>query len=408
MHRFTYLASLVALFLIVSCDGGDPAVDSEPNPGNMSNDRVNITNDESDLGSRVTYLDEEVPIGGGGKAAKSAAFSLRLVAEVSPPVVAGQTLQATSVDLRGNFAIVSYGMRGPDYVGAVDVFNITNARRPVLKSSAVFEDADVNSAAYFDGFVFMAQASGDPTFEFPSVVEVLGLQGHNLILESNNRVGLSSYAGTSVASTGSTVYVTSGNTGGLEVVDPSTWQKDSMVELHDARWVDVDGGKVVVAQGTPGQISVYDEATLGALGTYTFDGANVAESKTTVDVIGGKAFVAAGPGGVQVLSVNTGTLLGSVPRPDPASLGLDPSVVVTNAVSADENLLFISNGEAGVYVAEAAANFTDTGSEVAQNLALLGQLQFDVLQSVNHVAYKNRYLIVAAGLGGLKIVEVRI
>ncbi|NNE47439.1 MAG: hypothetical protein HKN37_12365 [Rhodothermales bacterium] len=373
----------------------------------MSNDRVNITNDEGTLGSRITYHDDDVPISGDPKTGKVAAFSLRLVAAVSPPVVDGQVLQATSVSMRGNFAIVSYGMRGPDYVGAVDVFNITNAKRPVLKSSAVFEDADVNSVAYFDSDVYMAQATGDPTFEYPSVMEVLGLQGFNLILEDNQRVGLSSYAGTGIASTGSAVYATSGNTGGLEVVNPTTWQADQMLELHDARWVDVEGGKIVVAQGTPGQISVFDEATLNPLGTYAFTGADVAESKTTVEVIGGKAFIAAGPGGVQVLSVNTGAVLGSVPRPDPASLGLDPSVVVTNAVSADDDLLFISNGEAGVYVAEGETNFDATGSEAPQNLTLLGQLQFDALQSVNHVAYKNRYLIVAAGLGGLKIVEVR-
>ena len=407
MSRPLVLVSLLLAFMISACKGDGPTAVETDNPGDMSNDRVNITNDEGTLGSRITYHDDDVPISGDPKTGKVAAFSLRLVAAVSPPVVDGQVLQATSVSMRGNFAIVSYGMQGPDYVGAVDVFNITNAKRPVLKSSAVFEDADVNSVAYFDSDVYMAQATGDPTFEYPSVMEVLGLQGFNLILEDNQRVGLSSYAGTGIASTGSAVYATSGNTGGLEVVNPTTWQADQMLELHDARWVDVEGGKIVVAQGTPGQISVFDEATLSPLGTYAFTGADVAESKTTVEVIGGKAFIAAGPGGVQVLSVNTGAVLGSVPRPDPASLGLDPSVVVTNAVSADDDLLFISNGEAGVYVAEGETNFDATGSEAPQNLTLLGQLQFDALQSVNHVAYKNRYLIVAAGLGGLKIVEVQ-
>ena len=51
---------------------------------------------------------------------------------------------------------------------------------------------------------------------------------------------------------------------------------------------------------------------------------------------GGKAFIAAGSGGLQVLSIHSGALVGSVPRPDPAALGLDPSVVVTNAVSLKE------------------------------------------------------------------------
>ncbi len=126
-----------------------------------------------------------------------------------------------------------------------------------------------------------------------------------------------------------------------------------------------------------------------------------------MEVVGGKAFIAAGTGGVQILSVTTGAVVGTVPLPDAAALGLDPSVVVTNAVAVDDDLLFISNGEAGVYVAQGSQPFDQTGSEQQQQITLLGQLQFDNLQSVNHVAFKNNYLIIASGLGGLKTVEVQ-
>jgi hypothetical protein len=145
---------------------------------------------------------------------------------------------------------------------------------------------------------------------------------------------------------------------------------------------------------------------LQLLGQYTFIGADIPESKSTVEVVGGKAFIAAGTGGVQILSVNTGAVVGSVPLPDAAALGLDPSVVVTNAVAVDDDLLFISNGEAGVYVAQGSQPFDQTGSEQQLQITLLGQLQFADLQSVNHVAFKNNYLIIASGLGGLKTVEV--
>ena len=109
---------------------------------------------------------------------------------------------------------------------------------------------------------------------------------------------------------------------------------------------------------------------------------------------------------VQVLSASTGFLVASVPRPNPDSLGLDSSVVVTNAVAVDEDLLFISNGEAGVYLAQGGAFFSTTGSEAAQPITMVGRLRFGNLQSVNHVAYQGRYLIIAAGRGGLKIVQV--
>ncbi len=113
-------------------------------------------------------------------------------------------------------------------------------------------------------------------------------------------------------------------------------------------------------------------------------------------------------GGVQILSVNTGTVVATVPLPDPASLGLDPSVVVTNAVAVDDDLLFISNGEAGVYVAQGSEDLDETGSEEQQQITLLGRLRLDDLQSVNHVAYKEKYLIIGSGLGGLKTVEIKL
>ncbi len=183
-------------------------------------------------------------------------------------------------------------------------------------------------------------------------------------------------------------------------------KEGSSVALHDARWVTVGDGKVVVVQGTPGQIAVFNESNMTPVGTWSFTGADVAESKSTAQVVGGKAFIAAGTGGVQVLSASTGTVVGSVPRPDPAALGLSPSVVVTNAVAVDEDLLFISNGEAGVYLAQGSQFFSATGSETAQTITMRGRLGFGNLQSVNHVAYQGKYLIIAAGLGGLKIVQV--
>jgi hypothetical protein len=167
---------------------------------------------------------------------------------------------------------------------------------------------------------------------------------------------------------------------------------------------------VVVAQGTPGTLSVFAEGefpggSLNLLNTFTFPGADIAESKSTVEIHGGKAFVAAGPSGVQIVCLDNGQVVGSVPRPDPASLGLDPAVVVTNAVSVDGDVMFISNGEAGVYVARGDEDFGSSGCG-QQNITMLGHVRFDDLQSANHVDFKTKWLVVAAGLGGVKVVRV--
>ena len=41
-------------------------------------------------------------------------------------------------------------------------------------------------------------------------------------------------------------------------------------------------------------------------------------------------------------------------------------------------------------------------------LPVIPQLRFASLQSANHVVYRNDYLYVAAGISGIKIVEVEL
>jgi hypothetical protein len=416
------VASVLAFLLFACVDSTGPV-----NPGNQANGRITIVNDAATLATQVTYFDDSIPVDAAGvgypsapahalspsagmvsPAAGSGSLNLKLKTEVASPTVGGQVLQATSVSIVGSLAVVSYNMIGNPYLGAVDVISVNPGGQPTLTSRAVFQNADINGVYVSGANVYVAEATGDTGFQAPAVFEAMQLVGNNLVLNGSRRRGLTSFAGTGVVATATRAYATSGNTGALFVLDPATLAPISTITLHDARWVTVAGGKVVVVQGTPGQISVFNETTLAPVGTFPFKGADIAEAKSTVELAGGKAFIAAGDSGVQVLSASTGLVVGSVPRPNPDSLGLSPAVVVTNAAAVDADLLFISNGEAGVYVAQGSQAFSATGSEVQQTITMLGKLRFANLQSANHVAYSadKKYLIVAAGLGGLKIVQV--
>lgn len=411
------LLGLIALDLSCSDASG---------PGNQANGRIAITNDAGMLASRVTYLNDTIPIDSAGvgypsapvlspgisrsAAASQASNNLILKAQVAPPSIGGQPLQATSVAIVGNLAVVSYNMAGAQYLGGVDVIDITNKNQPVLVSEALFQNTDVSAVTTSGTNVYLAEATGDTGFTSPAVAEVLQLVGNQLVLTGNRRVGLTSFAGTSIA-TGTRVYATSGDSGKLFMIDPALFTVTSSIALHDARWVAVGGGMVAVVQGTPGALAVYNESNMSPVGTWSFKGADIAQSKSQAMIIGGKAFIAAGDSGVQVLNVATGALLASVPRPNPDSLGLSPAVVVSNAVAIDEDLMFISNGEAGVYLAQGSQPFSTSGTGI-QTITMRGKLRFGNLQSVNHVAFvagspgQPGTLIVAAGLGGLKIVQV--
>lgn len=411
------------VLLIAAILAASACYDQALAPGFETDGRISITNDESELDARVTYPLRPVPIEGAAPAAGPTAagparapssVDLTLLSEVLSPTVGGTVVQATSVwATSDNKAVVSYAQVGAQAVGALDYFIQLTNRTPRLKSSLSFSDSDVN-AAFTDGTsVYSAVATTDPAFAEPAVLERVALNGVNFSLDGNVRVPLSSFAATSTTSTGSVVYATSGDGGGVFAFDAGSLALLGQYALDDARWVTWDpaGSRIVVLQGTPGRLAVFEEGqfpggSMTLLNTWTFPGADVAESKSTVEIVGGKAFVAAGPEGVQVVCLDDGQIVGSVPRPDPASLGLDPSVVVTNAVTVQDDLMFISNGEAGVYAAAGAESFETSACDAPQSISVLGRLQFDDLQSVNHVVYRNEYLFIAAGLGGLKVVEV--
>jgi len=325
-------------------------------------------------------------------------------------------LQATSISMKANHAVVSYSMIGPSFLGGIQIFRTFN-EFPFLRSQALFRDTDINAVSVSGQNVYAVGASEPVVFTYPAIMEVIGMEGTKFVLADNNRLGLTSYTGTSVMhdEDNGKVYATSGNTGGLTIVDDSSFTIDNEISLDDARWVHFDEvtDTLVVAQGccgsiTNGEISVYDINT-GTLGRpFSFIGADIAGAKSTVEVIGGKAIIAAGSGGVQVLSTVSGAVLASIPIPTALESEInDPNLRVANAVSVDNDLMFISFGEAGVYVAQADEDFADSGSEGPVSLTMLGKLRFGNLQSVNHVAFRENYLYIASGLGGLKIVRVK-
>jgi len=423
MRKLAVALICVVALVHVSCS-------DSTGPGDQSNGRISITNNAGVLASRVTYLDDSIPLDSVGigypsapapsasasisrsSAASQAGSNLSLKAEVAPPFIGGQTLQATSVSIVGNLAVVSYNMVGNPYLGAVDVIDISNKNQPVLRSEALFQNSDVSAVTMSGTDVYLAEATGDTGFVAPATFEVVKLVGNQLVLTGNTRTGLSSFAATSVAAGSTRVYATSGDAGSLFMLNPVTFAVTSSIALADARWVVVGAGKVAVVQGTPGRLAVFDESNMSSVGTFPFAGATVAQSKSQAELVGGKAFIAAGDSGVQVISASTGLKVGAVPRPNPDSLGLSSAVVVSNAVAIDQDLMFISNGEAGVYLAQGSQAFSSTGSETQQTITMRGKLRFGNLQSVNHVAYSAGgpgnpgLLIIAAGLGGLKIVQV--
>ncbi|MCF7826357.1 MAG: hypothetical protein K9N29_06875 [Candidatus Marinimicrobia bacterium] len=370
--------------------------------------RIILENNLSTLSNRVTYLNQVIEIdtslqtGGLAKAAVDP-VTLVLIAEVDPPSIDGQTLQATDVFIKSNIAYVSYNMVGEPYLGAVDIFDIKDEEDPELKSSMLFTDSDVNGLTFKDNDLYLAMATNRDEFDSPAVVEKVRIHNDQLTDETET-FDVPSWAATDVEVTGNHLFVTSGADGGyVTVIRLNNNEVVFSYPVEDARGVATDGTDVAVVAGTPARLVTFDYDSGELLNDYELVGASIEFSKSTIEIHRRKAVLALGDGGTQIICLDSGEPIETIASPVVADL--DPSVTVTNAASTDSKTLYMSNGEAGVYVAYTSDKFDSKDCDV-ENLQLIGQFRFDDLQSVNHVKADGNYLFIAGGLGGLKILRV--
>jgi len=234
-------------------------------------------------------------------------------------------------------------------------------------------------------------------------LEKIELNNDGLLTNNSETIDLPSFAGTDVTVEKDWIYATSGALGGyVMILDKTTFTKQDSIAVEDARGVDGDKDDVGVVAGTPARLLIFDRDTGTLVDDWTLTGATIEFSKSTIEIKKKKAILALGDGGTQIVCVATGVVIDAIPQPFLDDL--DSSVTVTNAATIDKRLLFMANGEAGVYVGISDTKFDSKDCDV-DNLRLLGKFRFGDLQSVNHINYKGKVMFIASGLGGLKILN---
>jgi hypothetical protein len=421
MARNIFLLLLVAAFgfLLGSCEK-DPVEDR------MNQEVMIINNNPAQLGQRVNTiaggrLMPVYPVGSGSdsKNLKSGYLNTRyeiyLRAEVDPPVHEGKTLQASHIKIVGNNAFVTYNTRGPEYLGGVDVFDVSDIENPLLIQSVIFPEKDISSIDVdpkgdgMNNFIYLTGARNlfaDPLgLGSPAIVEKFIANKANQfkhLEEPRLFFDLESFAGNDVRyNDNNSVYVTSGSDGGLSILD-NAMKRTGYVPIPYARSIDTDGTHLVVYSAEDNRLLVMNmegdvlrEITTG--GSH-FEGGDYLEAKSIVRLRGNLVFVAAGTGGMEVFDINTGgNPVASLPRPAEHADADFPLDYVTNGVSVNENLILIANGGSGVHIAE-----IDSENRVSP----IGKWKFEMGSSANFVEACGNKIFVATGLGGLKILEI--
>lgn len=397
-RHFLNTCIIVLTIAAIGCKKNTSAETEEPTL-DKKGPEVLLNNNENTLNARVTYPNSAVSLMSvGDKQVDSredfSQYNLQLIAEVAAPTHQGKTLQATHIDFSGNKVYVSYNTRGETYLGGVDVFDVSNEAQPRLISQAIMPNTDISSVVFNNNYVYLASATDvdkDASLTAPAVLDRIALS-NGVLSSSTGRVPLKGFVGKNILAKNNKIYVVSSTQGGLSVVNPTDFKEEKSLAIASsvALASNASGSNIFVLKDKPGQILALNASDLSMAKTIAL-ASDLPETASHIEMVNDNFLHAAGRAGLNYLS-SAGTLIDNLPVPVIA--GVDPEDIVTNNVSINNNLIYIANGAAGLYVAKLDGS----------TLVLLGKASLGA--STNYVKSSGNLIFVATGNGGLKILKM--
>lgn len=322
-------------------------------------------------------------------------YPLTLVASITPPTRQdGSLFTASHVDVHGGFAYVGYNTAGDVYEGAIDAVDISDPNNPVVTSRLIYRNADVNAVHYEGGFLFAAgsvDAEISDSAVSNSFVARIPALGGTLETEGILYGFQQGYTATDVTVHNSRVLVSSGQAGSVVSYNSSDLSPGAEIFLFDARSLAASGSRVVVLDAGSGVRvlgSDLNENLLIPIASDLGEG-----SKKTLDLWNDWVIVSEGANGAGIYETSSGNPVAHLPIPL-APEGVDTEYLVTNAVSVNENAIFMANGGAGLSLAEREGS----GAATQGVIELEG--------SVNYVVSKDDFAFAASGSNGLHIIKL--
>ena len=403
--------SLFSALIFISCEKDEPALENPEQEFNISKDATKL--------QRAINFDETGVIGvaniNHNRGQESASiFGIEQIAFLEPPMIGGQALRATHVDVKGDFAYVSYNKEGATYLGAIDVVNISDKYNPELITRLTTSIADINSLFVDNnGYLVFTGASakdnggpgkrslmgyielenGDFAHAFSNAIDDVRV---NPI--SNLDYGNSGNAGVHILPYHGEAISISGDAGALTrfTYPGSLTAFDGQVseEIGDLRYAALKNNTLAVLSGVDGlmNFSVNENFELSSkINTAPL----TAESKRTITWYGDNILVSEGSQGAGIYNFEAGAKIASLPlklHPDASEINTEDKV--TNAVSTDGNFIYMANGGAGLDIIKLGEALNPLAEGIAE-----------IQGSANFVQAKGEYIYVASG-SGLKILKI--
>lgn len=398
MNKTTILCA-IALVLAVSCS-------DETTVFNDPQDEIQLEKSDLILKNSVIYdasgvldIAEEDIISGksasSGKVDEAGDYPLTLVAQINPPSFSGgENLTATHVHLDGDFAYVSYNTAEESYVGAIDIIDIKNPLEPSVTSRLYYSNADINSVEFNDGYVYAVggvDSEKSVRATSNSFVAKIPASGGRMSTSAIIYGFQEGFNSTDIEVTPIHVVVSSGGDGTITVYDKRDLSIVREAPFQDLRSVAMDNGQFAVLDAGKG-VSILD-SDLNITKEIAINTDFGAGTKRTLAFNGDEVLVPEGTKGAGLYSVSSGSLIEYIPiLIDPNSISTEGRE--TNAVAANEEVILMANGGAGLCLSEDKGNGSD----------LVGII--DLEGSINYVESKGDYVFAASGKKGLQIIKL--
>ena len=444
MKRFYLILTVLCAVWLVGCNE-DIDLDKDLEGNGVDADKVSLLDGGIVINSRpdLTIVQMNKPLersatGEAGNIVKSNTYiepyeyNFKQVAEMSTLVVEGVEVQATHVKIsEDGFAFVSYNKKdGPRTGGVVvykynvqgNTFDDINVGVTIVTSIEMTQ-AQVNALDFYEGKLYIAGSSTDERLGFDddkgyncAFFMVMELNADKTFkpVDPNSIVYLTSFQATSIRVVNGRIYVTSGDgslgtRGGLHIYDANSYEHiNSILDLDNARSVDVDETNIYLMQARPARVTKFNLDGGGTQQVYASTNEAMQKDAKSDIIISehGYLYVALNESGLKMLSPTYHDEMASRERPGP-----DPENDVTNSLSmntdpkrnnageySSHEMLLVANGAKGLYWYDI---IWDTGGtfikETANNSILNGS------GSTNYVESKGNIVFVADGLGGLKV-----
>lgn len=322
-------------------------------------------------------------------------YPLTLIASVSPPSYQnGDQLTASHVDVEGNFAYVGYNTVGEAFYGAIEVVDVSDPHNPRVTSRLFFLNADINSLEYDNGFLYaVGGMDSETSLQATSNSFVARIQAWEGSLSDKGILyGFQQgNTATDVVVETERILVSSGEAGSLTAYDKTGLTVLSETYLTDVRALEAtESGLAALDAGAGVRLLNVDLEETGLIPIPTNLGAG---TKKTLEVWEDHMVVAEAEKGAGMYPRTGGSLSQYLPIPIHPD-GVEIGDIVTNAVTVNEDILFMANGGAGLSLAEKDGFGART----------VGIIELD--GSINYVVSRGDYAFAASGLNGLQVIKL--